>query len=58
VLPIYRKEAYLASEGRKVPDEDVGVAQLIVAKNRFGPVMDIKLRFLKERGLFGSAARA
>jgi replicative DNA helicase len=54
---IYREEVYLRREG-KDPGDKEGLAELIVAKQRNGPVDTVKLAFIKEWTRFESLERA
>lgn len=56
---IMRPEYYIERQvGLDVPEDDRrGVAYVLVAKNRNGPVGMTKLAFIKERSMFGDLAR-
>jgi replicative DNA helicase len=45
ILFVYREEMY---SKEKTPQEEKGVAEIIVGKNRSGPMKDIKLAFLSQ----------
>ena len=52
VLMLYREEYY------SLTDENKGVAEVIIAKQRNGPTDTVKLTFIKEYARFESAAQA
>jgi replicative DNA helicase len=54
ILFVYREEMY---SRRKTPQEEKGVAEIIVGKNRSGPMRDVKLAFLSQNTLFEDLAQ-
>lgn len=53
---LYREEYYLKMQGREVPEDLVGRAEVIVAKARNGPTGVIHLAFLDRYASFGNVA--
>jgi replicative DNA helicase len=53
---IYREEVYLLREGKEAGDKE-GVAEIIVAKQRNGPVDTVKLAFIKQWTRFENLER-
>src|SRR6186997_837233 len=47
VMFIYREEMYQAAEGERRPESD-GVAEIIIGKQRNGPIGSVNLAFLKQ----------
>jgi replicative DNA helicase len=43
----YREEIYQAAEGERRPEND-GVAEIIIGKQRNGPIGSVNLAFLKQ----------
>jgi replicative DNA helicase len=58
VMFVYRKEYYLTEDERKDPQnfEELGKAELIVAKQRNGPTGTVHLSFLREFARFENLA--
>jgi len=54
ILFVYREEMYSRD---KTPQEEKGVAEIIVGKNRSGPMRDIKLAFISQFTRFEDLAR-
>ena len=54
ILFIYREEVY---SKEKTPQEEKGVAEIIVGKNRSGPIRDVKLAFLSQFTRFEDLAQ-
>jgi len=54
ILFVYREEMY---SKEKTPQEEKGVAEIIVGKNRSGPIKDIKLAWLAQYTRFENLAR-
>jgi replicative DNA helicase len=54
ILFVYREEMY-AKE--KTPQEAKGVAEIIIGKNRSGPMRDVKLAFLSQFTRFEDLAQ-
>jgi replicative DNA helicase len=57
VLFIYREEMYRRGRDDKPSPEIEGVAEIIIGKQRNGPVGEIKLAFLKQYATFENLAR-
>ena len=59
VMFVYRPEYYLSEDERNLPKnfDKIGVAEIIVAKQRNGPTGTAKLTFLKEFALFKNSTR-
>jgi len=53
---LYRKEYYEKMKGRQVHPDDVGKAELIVAKQRNGPTETVKMAFLDRFSSFNDLA--
>jgi len=54
ILFVYREEMY---SREKTPQEEKGVAEIIVGKNRSGPMRDVKLAFLSQYTRFEDLAQ-
>ncbi len=54
ILFIYREEVY---SKEKTPQEEKGIAEIIVGKNRSGPIRDLKLAFLSQFTRFEDLAQ-
>jgi replicative DNA helicase len=54
ILFVYREEMYLKE---KTPQEAKGVAEIIIGKNRSGPMRDVKLAFLSQFTRFEDLAQ-
>jgi replicative DNA helicase len=54
ILFVYREEMY-AKE--KTPQEAKGIAEIIIGKNRSGPMRDVKLAFLSQFTRFEDLAQ-
>jgi len=54
ILFVYREEMYSKKE---TPDEEKGVAEIIIGKNRSGPMRDVKLAFISQFTRFEDLAR-
>ena len=54
ILFVYREEMYLKE---KTPQEAKGIAEIIIGKNRSGPMRDVKLAFLSQFTRFEDLAQ-
>jgi replicative DNA helicase len=54
ILFVYREEMY---SKEKTPQEEKGIAEIIVGKNRSGPMRDVKLAFLSQYTRFEDLAQ-
>jgi len=54
ILFVYREEMY---SKEKTPQEAKGVAEIIIGKNRSGPMRDVKLTFLSQFTRFEDLAQ-
>jgi replicative DNA helicase len=54
ILFVYREEMY---SKEKTPPDEKGIAEIIVGKNRSGPMRDVKLAFLSQFTRFEDLAR-
>ena len=52
---IYRAEQYRDEDGQPKP-EDQGIAEIIIGKQRNGPIGTVKLAFIKEHTRFENLA--
>jgi replicative DNA helicase len=53
VLFLYREEVY----DRELPEDQKGIAEVIIGKQRNGPIGDVKLKFFSEFTRFENLAR-
>ncbi len=54
ILFVYREEMY---SKEKTPQEEKGIAEVIIGKNRSGPMRDVKLAFLSQFTRFEDLAQ-
>lgn len=53
---LYREEYYMRMQGREIPEDVKGVAEVIIAKQRNGPTDKVKLAFLDKYASFADVA--